>query len=106
MGAPKGNCNAAKNKAACMANKGINRPSVVRMRKREEAARQWIRDQSVSQPSHHFGMEGRPRSTSIGARKYLRAEVRKARTPMKKQHDILMRLTRKEARVRTARRLY
>jgi hypothetical protein len=76
MGAPRGNRNAAGKHNMTGAHKGV---ALKRWNEGHKKALQWVRDNSARQPTKDLFGSGKPRSTSIGARQFLKAKVTKAK---------------------------
>jgi hypothetical protein len=84
MGAPHGNRNAAGKHNLTGAHKGAAQK---RWNSGVKNAQQWIRDNSVSQPGKYAWSTPKPRSTSIGARQFLRSAKKQAASKrMEYQH--------------------
>lgn len=81
MGAPRGNKNAAGRHNMTGAHKGV---ALKRWNQGVKKAQSWIRENAVSQPGKYAWSKPKPRSTSPGARKFLKETSRKVNRPSKK----------------------
>jgi len=98
MGAPHGNRNAAGKHNLTGAHKGAAQK---RWNSGVKNAQQWIRDNSVSQPGRYAWSTPKPRSTSMGARKFLqqtsaKVRVKRIKTVMGKRPELFRKLLSKE----------
>lgn len=98
MGAPHGNRNAAGKHSLTGAHKGVAQK---RWNSGVKKAQNWIRNNAVRQPTKYAWDTGRPRSTSMGARKFLqqasaKVMVKRIKTVMGKRPELFRKLLSKE----------